>query len=126
MNGHILIIEDEQDLRDALHVSLVGAGFAVKEAVDGITGLADAEKYKPDLILLDIGLPGMSGHQVLKEIRRNSWGKNIHVLLLTNADDPHNISQGIALKGDEYIIKSKTDLATIVKKVKQHLGGYHH
>ncbi len=125
MKERILIVEDEDDLRSALRVFLEQAGFVVIEASDGKTGVELASTQKPDLIILDIGLPIMNGHQVLREVRRNPWGKNIHIILLTNADDPENITQGIGLRGDEYLIKSRTDLKTIVKKVKQHLAGYH-
>ncbi len=121
----ILVIDDEKDLREALQVSLVSAGFTVLTAVDGRDGLAQALHHKPDLILLDISMPHMNGHQVLHELRNDPWGKNVHVLLLTNADDPANIVQGLSLKGDEYIIKSQISLGDITKKVKQYLTGYH-
>jgi CheY-like chemotaxis protein len=121
----ILVVDDEKDLRDALRIKLESTGFTVIEAVDGEDGLAKAELHKPDLILLDITMPKMNGHQVLNQIRQTPWGLRIHVLILTNADDPHNIAQGVVLHTDDYIIKSQTSLEDIVKKVKQHLAGYH-
>jgi DNA-binding response OmpR family regulator len=121
----ILIIDDEKDLRDALGTALRNAGFAVLEALDGPQGLELAELEKPDLILLDIMMPNMSGHQVLREIRMKPWGMRMKVILLTNSDDPGNISQGAELKSNDYIIKSQTSLEDIIKKVKQHLVGYH-
>ncbi len=121
----ILVVDDEKDLRDALHTMLVAAGFEVVLASDGEMGLAMAESEKPDLVLLDIMMPKLNGHQVLKELRRHPWGMHMHVLLLTNADDPANIAQGVVLRSDEYIIKSQTSLQDILKKVKQHILGYH-
>ncbi len=121
----ILIIDDEKDLRDALGMALRNAGFTVLEAIDGQSGLQLAETQKPDLILLDIMMPNMSGHQVLRELRMKPWGMRMKVLLLTNSDDPSNISQGVELKSNDYIIKSQTSLGDIIKKVKQHLVGYH-
>jgi|JI10StandDraft_1071094.scaffolds.fasta_scaffold27629_7 DNA-binding response OmpR family regulator len=121
----ILIVDDEKDLRDALGTALRQAGFTVLEALDGPQGLQLAELEKPDLILLDIMMPNMSGHQVLREIRMKPWGMRMKVILLTNSDDPANISQGAELKSNDYIIKSQTSLEDIIKKVKQHLVGYH-
>lgn len=121
----ILIVDDEKDLRDALRVALEAAGFLVFEADDGDKGLAEAEVHKPDLILLDITMPNVNGHQMLSELHTKPWSKNMHILLLTNADDPTNITLAIGLKSDDYIIKAQTSLEEIVKKVKQHLAGYH-
>jgi DNA-binding response OmpR family regulator len=121
----ILIVDDEKDLRDALGTALRQAGFTVLEALDGPQGLQLAELEKPDLILLDIMMPNMSGHQVLRELRMKPWGMRMKVILLTNSDDPANISQGAELKSNDYIIKSQTSLEDIIKKVKQHLAGYH-
>jgi DNA-binding response OmpR family regulator len=120
----ILVIDDEKDLRDALRVALTSAGYSVSEAEDGQNGLVLAEDERPDLILLDIMMPNMSGHQVLREIRMKPWGMRMKIILLTNSDDPTNISQGVELKSNDYIIKSQTSLSDIVKKVKQHLAGY--
>ena len=120
----ILIVDDERDLRVALRLSLEAAGFTVIEATDGIEGLATAEQMRPDLILLDITMPNMNGHQMLRAIRSKPWGRHIHIILLSNADDPRNVTQGITLRGNDYLIKSQTSLEDIVKKVKQHLAGY--
>lgn len=121
----ILVIDDELDLREALRTSLEAAGCAVVCAVDGKEGLELALLHKPDLILLDITMPKMNGHQVLSQLRSDAWGKDVPVLLLTNADDPENIFTGVGLKGTDYIIKSQTSLENITKKVKQYLAGYY-
>ena len=125
MAKKILIVDDEQDLRDALSVALGAAGFSTLTAADGETGLSVALAEKPDLILLDIAMPKMNGHQTLSRLRRDSWGKDVPVLLLTNYDDPANIVEGVELKSNDYIIKSSESLESIVKKVKQQLAGYH-
>lgn len=121
----ILVVDDEKDLRDALRTTLESAGYSVSEAADGEEGFKLAELEKPDLILLDIMMPKMNGHQVLNQLRQTPWGLHIHVLILTNADDPLNIAQGVGLHSDDYIIKSQTSLKDILTKVKQHLAGYH-
>lgn len=121
----ILIIDDEKNLRESLYTALTAAGFSVTQAPDGSSGLEAAFKVKPDLILLDISMPIMNGHQTLSELRKDPWGKNVPVILLTNFDDATNITQGIELNSDDYIIKSNTSLSAIVTKVKQRLAGYH-
>jgi len=120
----ILIADDEKDLRDALREALEGAGFSVLEAVDGEEAVSIALTERPDLILLDIMMPKMNGHEALRAIRRNPWGKNAKVISLTALDDATSISNAVFLKTGEYIIKSSASLADIVKKVKQHLVGY--
>lgn len=122
----ILIVDDNSDLREALDTAFSNAGFVTTTAVNGAEGLKLALSQKPDLILLDITMPIMNGHQMLHELRKDTWGKAVHVILLTNSDDPANITQGFGLKGDGYIIKSNVSLESIVKKVTQHFAGYHH
>ena len=121
----ILIVDDDIDLREALESALSHAGFDTLTANDGAEGLRVALENKPDLILLDIMMPIKTGHETLNALRRDSWGKTVPVIFLTNFDDATNIAQGFKQKGDEYIIKSGTSLESIVKKVKQYLGGYH-
>ncbi len=121
----ILVVDDDTTLREALDTALTQAGFMTIIASDGEAGLASALEHKPDLILLDIHMPKMSGHEMLLELRKDTWGKTVPVLLLTNYDDPKNITEGFGLKADDYIIKSNVSLQSITTKVKQYLAGYH-
>ncbi len=123
--GKILVADDEKDLREALVTFLTDEGFIVVAAEDGEAALLLALKEKPDLLLLDINMPKMSGHQVLSKLRRDRWGKEVPVLLLTNADDATNISHGVEFKANEYIIKTQISLKEVAKRVKQYLAGYH-
>ena len=120
----ILVVDDNSDLREALETALTNAGFTTVVAEDGVAGLEAALKYKPNLILLDIMMPNMNGHQMLGELRRDPWGKHAQVLFLTNLDDPKDIVESFERAGDDFIIKSNTSLKDIVTKVKQHLAGY--
>jgi two-component system, OmpR family, alkaline phosphatase synthesis response regulator PhoP len=121
----ILVVEDEAPLRKALGTSLTEAGHNVMLAPDGKQGLELALNEKPDLILLDINMPNMDGHQMLSKLRLDDWGKNVQVVFLTNYDDPKNISKGFELKGNDYIVKANMSLNDIATKVKQQLAGYH-
>lgn len=114
----ILLIDDDKNLREALTDALTTASFSVLEAQNGEEGLAVALKEKPDLILLDIMMPKMNGHQTLKALRADTWGKTAKVILLTSLDDAANISESVELKGNDYVIKSVTSLEDIIKKVK--------
>lgn len=124
MAQKILVVDDEKDLRDALRTGLEASGFEVIEAENGELGFIAAENEKPDLILLDVMMPTLNGHHVLQRLRQTAWGKNLPVLLLTNADDPKNVAEGISLKSDDYVIKSQTSLKEIVVTIKQQLAGY--
>ncbi len=118
-NRKILVVDDDTDLRETLKISMENSGFDVLEAIDGESGLALALSSKPDLILLDITMPKMNGLQMLHTLRKDAWGKDVPVLLLTNADDPTHIVRGVELKSNDYLIKSQTSLETIVKTIRQ-------
>lgn len=122
---NILIIEDEAPLRKALNTILTKEGHTVTTAADGKQGLEMALAEKPDLIMLDINMPNMNGHQMLEKLRLDPWGKTAAVIFLSNYDDPANIAKGFEYKSGDYIIKSNTSLEEIANRVKQYLGGYH-
>lgn len=124
-NKKILVVDDDNDLREALDTALTQAGYTSITAPDGKAGLTSALEHKPDLILLDIMMPIMGGHEMLSALRKDVWGKSVPVLLLTNFDDPKNITEGFGLNANDYIIKSNVSLSSIITKVKQYLAGYH-
>lgn len=119
----ILIIEDEEDLAEAIKIKLEEAGFATHIALDGEKGLKAALDDHPDLILLDIVLPGMTGIEVLDKLREDEWGKDISVIFLTNMDDDKSIAQAMVHQSSGYIVKANTKLEEIVEKVKATLEG---
>lgn len=118
MEKHILIVEDEPDIRDAMAEAVAQAGFEVSTAENGQVGLEKALEEKPDLILLDIVMPIMNGHELLQKLRQDQWGKSVKVVMLTSMDDVQNI--GSAHKGNitDYIIKAHSSLDDIIAKVK--------
>lgn len=121
----ILIIDDEQDLRDALRTALEEADFTVKEAADGEAGVAAALEAHPDLILLDVMMPKMSGHGALEALRADPWGKHVPIIMLTALDDARTVAKAVEGGGDDYIIKSNIHLEEVVEKVRQRIVGYH-
>lgn len=124
MSKKVLIVDDEQDLRDAVRDALEDAGFEVVEAHNGEVGLTVALEEKPDLILLDLMMPEINGIGMLSRLRRDPWGKNAIVILLTALEDANSVAQAVEAGGNDYLIKPNIKLEDIVKKVKQHIAGY--
>ncbi|HEU4677854.1 MAG TPA: response regulator [Candidatus Paceibacterota bacterium] len=120
-NAKILTVEDEKDLREAIVTALSGEGFNVLAAEDGEAGLATALKERPDLILLDITMPKMDGLSVLRELRKDDWGKNVKVIVMTAHDDMGKIAEVLEAGGNEYVVKTDVSLAGIVAKAKEKL-----
>lgn len=119
MNKLILIVEDEPDLREAMVEAITEAGFNVSAAPDGATGLDMAIAEKPDLILMDLMMPIMDGHEMLTRLRQDPWGRNAHVVVLSAMDDVNNIGHAHEGKLLDYIIKAHTSLDELVKKVRE-------
>lgn len=122
----ILIVDDEAVLRKALLARLEEEGFRVLQAADGEEGLKKALKEHPDLILLDVIMPKMTGQEMVKELKKDKWGKEASVIFLTNVSDPIKMaeigedSSGVSSVYD-YMIKSDFDLDHIVKKINESL-----
>lgn len=98
----ILAIEDEPQLRKLLAMTLVPKGFRLLEAVDGREGVSFASTTRPDLILLDLGLPDKSGLDVLKEIRERS---EVPVIILSVMDGSETIIDALNAGADDYVTK---------------------
>lgn len=118
----VLIVEDEVAMRTALAETFHQHRFRVLTAEDGRSGLATALEQHPDIILLDILLPMMDGMQVLTELKRDAWGKQVPVILLTNVNDPAKVAQGIAAGAYDYLVKQDWNLEDVVRKVKERLS----
>lgn len=114
----ILIVEDEPVLLKDLSDKFLKEGFEVLSAKDGQEGLAVAFKEHPDLILLDIVMPIMDGMSMLYELRRDLWGKDVEVILLTNLSEADKIAQSYGQGVHDYLVKSDWSLNDIMEKVK--------
>ena len=98
----ILVVDDEPSLRDLVELVLKREKYEVATAADGKTALAMAEAFKPDLILLDIMLPDMSGHQVCKQLNTN---KRIPTIMVTARHETIDKVLGLELGADDYVTK---------------------
>ncbi len=99
----LLVIEDDQTLRESLCQQLSAAGFGVEQAPDGREGLYFAAEYPIDLAIVDLGLPEVSGIDVIKELRAK--GKTYPVLILTARDRWQDKVDGLAAGADDYVVK---------------------
>ncbi len=114
----VLIVEDDKNIRDLYTMALENVGFVVLQAVDGGEGVVLALKHHPGAILMDVGLPTMSGHKAVHEIRKDTWGKDAKIIYLTNRDDVENISRAVEQKTEKYIIKANTEVKDVVNLVR--------
>ncbi len=101
----VLVVEDEADLADALRYNLEREGYACRTAGDGRAAVAEIRRSAPDLVLLDRMLPGMSGDEVLSQVRHELRGGNIPVIMLTAKVEESDQLVGFALGADDYIPK---------------------
>ncbi len=99
----ILIVEDERDIADLIGFNLERAGYAVLKAHDGIAGAETAIRERPDLVILDLMLPGKDGYGVFKEIRRDSRSRDIPVIMLTARAQTEDRIQGLEAGADDYL-----------------------
>ncbi|MDO8659410.1 MAG: response regulator [Candidatus Parcubacteria bacterium] len=119
----ILLVEDEDFIRELYVRQLTKAGFAVKSAIDGQSGLDTLKTEQFDLLLLDIMLPGMNGLQLLREFKTHYPNSPMIVILLTNLGQEAVIKEGFELGAQAYLIKASYTPDQVVTEVKNALFG---
>jgi CheY-like chemotaxis protein len=117
----ILLVEDDRDLLELMNKNLVDNGFDTVCAETGQQALDFLQSRDLDLVLLDIILPDIDGLTVLSEITKNPKLKNLPVIILSNLDDVGSFEQAAAIGQYEYLVKAKTELKTVVAKIKEKL-----
>lgn len=115
----ILIIEDDDFIRKLISQKLEREGYLVNSAIEGVSGLKMIENEKPDLVLLDIILPGIDGFEILRKKQNNEEINDIPVIILSNLGEKKNIALGLELGAKDYIIKAHHTLDEIVQKIKK-------
>jgi two-component system, OmpR family, phosphate regulon response regulator PhoB len=105
MNAHILVVDDEPDISALVAYHLARESFRVRTVSSGPEAIRAAELERPDLIVLDLMLPGMSGLQVLEELRRRPETAEIPVILLTARKEEQDRIAGLRLGADDYVSK---------------------
>ena len=105
MRDTVLVVEDEADVVDLLRYNLNRAGFDVLMAGDGVKGLEMARQRRPDVIVLDLMLPGMTGQAVCKALKNDDKTADVPVVMLTAKGSPAERVQGLELGADDYVTK---------------------
>jgi two-component system phosphate regulon response regulator PhoB len=115
----VLLAEDDADIRFLVTIKLTQAGYQVRAFGDGLSAVADAREHPPDLAILDVMMPGMSGLEVCRELRGDPATANIPVIVLTALAQQADITAGFAAGADDYIVKpfSAHDFAKRVNAV---------
>ena len=117
--GKILIVEDEANIRQLVRYNLEKEGFQVMEAADGLQGLRTAQKEKPDLVLLDLMLPGMDGLEVCRTLKGAPATSALPIIMLTAKAEEVDKIIGLELGADDYMTKpfSPRELTARIKAV---------
>jgi DNA-binding response OmpR family regulator len=116
--GTILIVEDQQGFRRIYHDVLSNEGYDVIEAEDGEAGWDMVKSRKPQLVLLDLGLPKIDGFEVLKRIRADAETKNIPVIIFSVLGEQKDVRKGLELGANDYTVKGFYTPRQILSKIK--------
>lgn len=118
----ILLVEDDDSLANVYQARLEVEGFVVKRVPNGEDALASAIEFKPDLVLLDVMMPKVSGFDVLDILRNTPETANLKIIMLTALSQDNDKVRANELGADDYLVKSQIVIADVVEKIKQHLG----
>jgi DNA-binding response OmpR family regulator len=118
----IAIVEDDQTISQMYRFKFEAEGYEVETAENGKLGLKLIKSMKPDMVLLDLMMPEMTGDRVLDELRKSSWGKNTKVIILTNMGE-QEIPDKVRKQGVEAVVlKANMTPRQVFELVKKHLG----
>jgi DNA-binding response OmpR family regulator len=121
MAKKILIVEDDKFLRELIVRKLEKEEYNVVEALDGEEGVRKIKEEKPDLVLLDLILPGIDGFEVLAKIKEDPLVEGIPVIILSNLGQREDVERGLKLGAVDYLVKAKFTPGEIVEKIKNNL-----
>lgn len=121
MASKIAIIEDDQAISQMYRLKFEAEGYEVDTAENGKLGLELVEKMKPNIILLDLMMPEMTGGEMLKKLRETSWGKNIKVIILTNMGEQEIPDDVKSLGVSAVILKADMTPRQVAELIKKNL-----
>jgi DNA-binding response OmpR family regulator len=120
--ARILLVEDDQALATAYRVRMEAEGFDVHYCPNGEEAMQQALEYHPDLILLDIMMPRISGFDVLDILRNTKETAHTKIIILTALSQPSDRQRAKDLGADEFLVKSQAVIADVMKRIRFHLG----
>lgn len=118
----VAIVEDDQSIAMMYRMKFEAEGYIVQTAENGKLGLALAEEMKPDIILLDLMMPEMTGDEMLEKLRATSWGKHIKVIILTNSGEEAAPPEIKELGVEAYVVKAQMTPRQVAELVKSKLA----
>jgi DNA-binding response OmpR family regulator len=118
----ILLVEDDDNLANVYLARLEVEGFEVRRVPNGEDALASAIEFKPDLVLLDVMMPKVSGFDVLDILRNTPETANLKIIMLTALSQENDKARADQLGADDYLVKSQVVIADVIERIKQHLG----
>ncbi len=118
MAKNILIVEDDKFLRELIVRKLAQEDFKVSEAIDGEEGIKKIKEEKPDLVLLDLILPGIDGFEVLARMKEEPSLSSIPVIILSNLGQKDDVEKGLKMGAADYLIKAHFTPGEIIEKIK--------
>lgn len=118
----ILLVEDDDALAGVYVTRLQAEGFDVRRVPNGEDALAAALEYRPDLILLDVMMPKVSGFDVLDILRNTPETNNVKIIMLTALSQDADRERAKSMGVDDYLVKSQVVIADVVDRIKSHLG----
>ncbi len=118
----LLLVEDDEGLASVYVARLEAEGFEIKHVPNGEDALSAAIEFKPDLILLDVMMPKISGFDVLDILRNTPETTNIRIIMLTALSQPKDKARAEELGVDDYLVKSQVVIADVVERIKHHLS----
>lgn len=124
-NNHpkkILLVEDDDSLANVYLARLEVEGFQVRRVPNGEDALAAAVEFKPDLVLLDVMMPKVSGFDVLDILRNTSETANLKIVMLTALSQANDKAKADQLGADDYLVKSQVVIADVIERIKHQLG----
>ncbi|MFA5714181.1 MAG: response regulator [Candidatus Paceibacterota bacterium] len=114
----ILIIEDDKFLRELMSKKLLSMGYDVVSAADGESGLVMIKESKPDVVLLDLILPGINGFEVLEMAKKDPETANVPIVILSNLGQGEDIEKGLKLGAKDFLVKAHFTPQEIINKLK--------
>ncbi|MEA2092738.1 MAG: response regulator [Patescibacteria group bacterium] len=115
----ILVVEDDKFLREMISRKLEKEGYEVHQAIDGEKGEEKIKEVKPDIVLLDLILPGIDGFEVLERTKKDPEVAEIPIIILSNLGQKSEVERGLNLGAVDFLIKAHFTPAEIVRKIKE-------
>ncbi len=119
----ILLVEDDDSLASVYSTRLQAEGFEVRRVADGEEALANARTFKPDLVVLDVMMPKVSGFDVLDILRNTPETANLKVIMLTALSQESDKERAKQLGADDYLVKSQVVISDVIDRIRHHIGG---